>query len=156
MCDIGETEDIETSLTTTTGGIDREQDWPCDTAADEADDEEDLEEAEEEVAIQRAVIENVGVGLRLVPTDPAKHATLRSVIDPIAVVWLVGTEGRTWRSYCSTGTMLLCPRALYTRSYLRRKKRNATVTTTARRRTGIRVETMADSELPPLVDCSFR
>lgn len=73
--DVGETEDIQLLLTTTTGSIDGEQDGPGDTAADEHDGRRQLEESQQEVRIHRVMLENVGIRELVHRTDPAKQAS---------------------------------------------------------------------------------
>jgi hypothetical protein len=59
ILDIGEAKNVELFLTTSTSGVDWEQDRPCDTAADEAYNDSQFEIAQQKVSIQRIVLENV-------------------------------------------------------------------------------------------------
>ena len=72
--DVAHGEQVKLLLASTTGGIDGEQDGPCDDAAKEADDNEQLEEAHEEVAVDGLVVEDVLVLDAAEVLDPAEEA----------------------------------------------------------------------------------
>ena len=52
VLDIGETQNVELSLTTTTSGIDGKQNGPGQTATDETDDNRQFEVSEKKITIE--------------------------------------------------------------------------------------------------------
>lgn len=72
--DIADAKEVELGLSITASGIDGEQDRPGDAAADEADDSDDLKEAQEQVAVERVMVQDVGVGDLPESRDPGEKA----------------------------------------------------------------------------------
>jgi len=54
--DVRHAEDVELRSASTTGSIDREEDRPCDEAADETNDDRDLEESQEQETVERLML----------------------------------------------------------------------------------------------------
>lgn len=52
ICHIAETDCVKLALTTTTRSVNREENWPCNYAANETDEDQKLEKSQEEVAIE--------------------------------------------------------------------------------------------------------
>lgn len=76
--DIAHTENVELFLPSTSSCIDREQDWPCYTAADKGDDGEHLHVSQEEITVERLVLQNMIIGERLEVGYPAEKRRLGS------------------------------------------------------------------------------
>ena len=109
--DVAETQDVQTSLSTLSGRIDREQYWPGNASTCKGDDEKNFEEAEEEVAIEGVVVEDESVRFRSKSWDPAKGSCF-VVVYSVAIRVLVEIRPYCRLAYCSTGMMLFWPRAL--------------------------------------------
>jgi len=65
---------VELCQATAASGVQREENWPCQTQSNEANDAEDLEVAEEEEAIQGGVAKDDGIrdlDERYDPVEPA-------------------------------------------------------------------------------------
>lgn len=80
---VAETQDIQTSLSTTSCGIDGEENGPCDASTNESDEDQDFEETEEKVAIEGIVVEDESVRFRAIAWDPAEGALL-VIVYPVA------------------------------------------------------------------------
>lgn len=74
ILDVGHGEDVELGQAIAARGVDGEEDGPSDDTADDAGDDGHLEEAKEEEAIERVVVEDVGVGDGVELFDPAEEA----------------------------------------------------------------------------------
>ncbi len=61
ISNIREAQDVQLLLACSTGGIYREQDWPCEEAADQADDNGYLQISEQEVSVKRAVLQHISI-----------------------------------------------------------------------------------------------
>ena len=59
--DVAHGQAIQLGLAAAALGVQREEDGPCDAAADKGDEGEDLEVSQEEVGVQRGVVEHGGV-----------------------------------------------------------------------------------------------
>ena len=59
--DIAHTEQVELDLSTAPSDVDWKEDWPSDAAADEANGRCNLQIAEEQIAVERLVIQDIGV-----------------------------------------------------------------------------------------------
>lgn len=60
--DICKSEHIQLNLADTASGIDWEEDWPGNAAANEANDHCDLQEAEEKVAVKGIMLQDICIG----------------------------------------------------------------------------------------------
>lgn len=59
---VGHGEHVQLALAAAAGDVDGEENGPCDAAADDAGDDADAQESQEEVAIERVMDQDVGVG----------------------------------------------------------------------------------------------
>ena len=82
---IAHAEQVELDLPTTPGDVDWKEDWPSDAAADETDGRCNLQVSEEQIAIERLVIQDVGIG------------NLEKSSNPIEE-----TFGKIWRAFPGT------------------------------------------------------
>lgn len=72
--DVAEIENVELALTSSTSGIDWEENWHADETADQTHDHTDLKKAEEEVAIERVVLQNGRIWRTEERAEPVEEA----------------------------------------------------------------------------------
>lgn len=72
--DIAETNDVHLDLSTTAGGIDREQDWPCYQTAEEAESHGNLQVSEEKKAVERMMVEHIAIGNLVEGANPFEQS----------------------------------------------------------------------------------
>lgn len=74
VCNVAHAENVQLLLAASSGGIDGEENGPCDQAAGKGDDDEDFEISQPEIAIHGVVFEDIAVGEGVVVSDDAEEA----------------------------------------------------------------------------------